>query len=254
MKIDITIKDVSVDEAYSILDKITGQATVTATPSLPILPAAPTAPVSPAATVGNLPVEAPAGVDSNGLPWDERIHSSSKKTTANGSWVRRKNVDESFFNQVVAELRARGGNVAAAAIQPGFASANAHLTQPSAPAIPPMPANELPPFLASTAGALPPAVPAYTPPPMPPAQPAYAPPAAPAQHSQPAQVGGQTITDLFNKIQQMFQSNTADANYINSLTSRLSQRFSVQVTSINDIAGRPDMIADAFALIASDGK
>lgn len=44
-------------------------------------------------------------LDAEGLPWDERIHSSNRKMTAKGVWTRRKNVDDAVFNSVVAELR-----------------------------------------------------------------------------------------------------------------------------------------------------
>lgn len=55
-------------------------------------------------------------VDKDGLPWDERIHSSNKKMTGKGVWTARKNVDDSVRNKVVAELRAAlaaGGATAA---------------------------------------------------------------------------------------------------------------------------------------------
>lgn len=45
-----------------------------------------------------------AEVDNDGLPWDERIHSGSKKLTTKGVWQRRRNVSDEVFNAVVAEL------------------------------------------------------------------------------------------------------------------------------------------------------
>lgn len=44
--------------------------------------------------------------DVNGLPWDERIHSSSKAKIQNGSWKKRKGVDDETRATVEAELRA----------------------------------------------------------------------------------------------------------------------------------------------------
>lgn len=44
-------------------------------------------------------------IDKDGLPWDERIHSSSKAINADGRWKRRKNVEGSEYDAVVRELR-----------------------------------------------------------------------------------------------------------------------------------------------------
>lgn len=51
------------------------------------------------------PDAASIGVDSRGLPWDERIHSSSKDKGKDGVWRRRRGVDPEFEKQVEAELR-----------------------------------------------------------------------------------------------------------------------------------------------------
>ncbi len=53
------------------------------------------------------PVEAAAGDrDSDGLPWDGRIHSSSKARLADGRWRQRRNTDPAVVTAVTAELRA----------------------------------------------------------------------------------------------------------------------------------------------------
>jgi hypothetical protein len=44
-------------------------------------------------------------LDSAGLPWDERIHSGSKKKNADGKWKLRKNVDEALVGTVEAQNR-----------------------------------------------------------------------------------------------------------------------------------------------------
>ena len=44
-------------------------------------------------------------LDSEGLPWDKRIHSSSKNKNADGSWRIRKGVDKDLVNKVKIELR-----------------------------------------------------------------------------------------------------------------------------------------------------
>lgn len=80
-------------------------------PPVAAVPPAPPVPSAPASTVNPVPgVEA----DSTGLPWDERIHSGTKATNADGSWRKRRGLnDEALIKAVEAELRA--GKVAPAA-------------------------------------------------------------------------------------------------------------------------------------------
>jgi hypothetical protein len=57
------------------------------------------------------PSEAPATPsaverDADGIPWDERIHTSNKSTKQDGTWKRKPGVDDAVFNGVLAELRA----------------------------------------------------------------------------------------------------------------------------------------------------
>lgn len=220
--------------------------------------------------------DAPSGanvagqLDKDGLPWDERIHSSSKKQTAKGVWSRRKNVDDAVFDQIAAQLKAaNAGAVHAAPFTPPFTppAPQPQQFQPPAAApfqppvqtqapqplphiplqiapIPHTPQNQFADIPAYMAGA-----PAAAPAPV--HQPAPVQPVAP----QPAPQGQYQITDLFNKIQPMFAANLEQAQaYVNSLTQRLSTQFQMQVQSVNDIAGRPDMITYAMQLIAADGK
>ena len=42
--------------------------------------------------------------DKEGLPWDERIHSSNHKLTGQGVWQRRRGVTDEVYNSVKAEL------------------------------------------------------------------------------------------------------------------------------------------------------
>lgn len=46
-----------------------------------------------------------AELDNEGMPWDERIHASTKTKTAKGIWTKRKGVDDATRDAVVAELR-----------------------------------------------------------------------------------------------------------------------------------------------------
>lgn len=74
--------------------------------------------------------------DANGLPWDHRIHSSSKARVADGSWRKMRGVDPALVATVEAELRAlMAAPVAAADVPPPPAAA-----EPAAPAqVPPPP-------------------------------------------------------------------------------------------------------------------
>lgn len=77
-------------------------------PSVPPAPAAPTAPTAAAPTAPVAPTS-PAGVvlDTDGLPWDARIHSSSKAKNADGRWRAKKGLnDGGLVARVQAELRA----------------------------------------------------------------------------------------------------------------------------------------------------
>lgn len=96
---------------------------------------------------------APGETDTNGLPWDERIHASTKTKNADGRWKKRKGADEATITAVEAELR---GNAAAAPASPvpapqpvsvpATAPAPAPVAAPAeAPAPAPVPAPAAPP-------------------------------------------------------------------------------------------------------------
>lgn len=70
-----------------------------ATPSI-----TPAAPVTPHVVDGQL--------DSEGLPWDERIHASSKALVKDGTWRTKRNLDENVLFQVRSELKAKYGTAA----------------------------------------------------------------------------------------------------------------------------------------------
>ncbi len=58
-------------------------------------------------------------LDSKGLPWDARIHASTKGTNADGAWKRRKNTPDEVTAAVEAELRALMGIVPAKPLPAG---------------------------------------------------------------------------------------------------------------------------------------
>ncbi len=56
---------------------------------------------------GPVPPPAPAGaiVDASGLPWDARIHASTKSTTKDGKWTKKRGVADELVAHVEAELK-----------------------------------------------------------------------------------------------------------------------------------------------------
>ena len=99
---------------------------------------APATPVAP-------PIAAPApsgNRDKNGLPWDGRIHASSKALVADGSWRMKRGVDDALVATVTAALRTAaaapaGGGLAG--MPWPFATSAADVQPLQAP--PPPPAN-----------------------------------------------------------------------------------------------------------------
>lgn len=86
----------------------------------PVPPAPNTAPAAPAPTVLAAPSTPANGVDldKHGLPWDGRIHASTKRKNADGSWTAKRGVDPALVAQVEAELRQVMGAPGASPLAP----------------------------------------------------------------------------------------------------------------------------------------
>lgn len=82
-----------------------------------------TPPVAPAAETPPPPVAAPIELDAAGMPWDARIHSTSKAKVVDGTWRQRRNLDPAIKASVETELRARVVSVATPPPAPPVASA-----------------------------------------------------------------------------------------------------------------------------------
>lgn len=75
-------------------------------------------------------------LDKEGLPWDERIHAGTKTKTQTGTWTKRKKLEDSVRNKVVAELRQKYPEPQAAEPTPP-AAPTTNVTPPTAaPATP----------------------------------------------------------------------------------------------------------------------
>jgi hypothetical protein len=119
--------------------------------------------------------------DSDGIPWDERIHASTKSTNKDGTWTRRRNTPDATFDAVMAELR--GANTA-------------RTMEAAAPLTPPEP---------SAADAF-----APTPPPVPTPPAATAPTPPPAPATPPAAGGAPNFVQLMQKITAAQQAGKLD--------------------------------------------
>lgn len=110
-----------IDAAHEAIDQFFSgdTATVTAT-AVAADQAAATTTTAPAAN-GNVEL------DSDGLPWDERIHSSNKKLNAKKQWWGRRGVDAALKAKVEGELRA--------ALAAGGAASSAPVTLGTGPAL-----------------------------------------------------------------------------------------------------------------------
>lgn len=114
----------------------------------PNVPAAPLA-SAPAPVAAPAPATNSVQLDKNGLPWDGRIHASTKATVQDGSWKKRRGVDDAEVARVEAELRQVMGipNAPAAAspvAQVPAAPIAAPPSPPAAPSAPNVPAPTVP--------------------------------------------------------------------------------------------------------------
>jgi hypothetical protein len=202
----------------------------------------------------DMPNAAAPDVDSNGLPWDERIHSSSKALTDKGAWKKRRGTAAATVTAVEAELRAR-------------------MQQPApAPFVPPAPQPMPQPVpVAPVAAAAPPPVPmaplpAPTPAPIP-APAAMAPPPQPAPI--PAADPAADPTDshaLMLRISPMFSMTDASgaplihADYLAQIAKETSDAFmnaghiTQPLNSLVDIGDNAQMVSYAIQLLKRDGR
>lgn len=187
----------------------------------PSVPVAPFPPAPPAAS----PPETATGRDSEGLPWDARIHASNKSTNQDGTWRQKRGLnDPSLKGRVEAELRA-GMN--APVLTPETALASVLPSTP--PSTPPAPT---PPTAATVA---PTAAPVASLPP-PPAPPAPAP--APTD-------AAPTVASFLARISPLL---TADK----TVTVKLNQALTAAgLTGIGALLGNPAHLGTVSAVFDS---
>ena len=165
--------------------------------------------------------------DKDGLPWDERIHSSNHKMNADGRWQRRRNVEDVYYEQVKAELLGTVASVAQA--EPVFETApcensveNPTPVQPEVIAPTPLP-TEQPQILTNV-------VPTESTAPAPVAESAPA-----AEPELPKKNTNDLYTEMFAKLQKGFLAKKVDANYVQNTVASLNAIFGKQWTGLGEI-------------------
>lgn len=134
-------------------DPTSGQVVIPAPPAataseIPLPPVA--APVIPAPPVTAVPTPPPAtgsvALDGEGLPWDQRIHASTKtKRQSDNTWKLIKGIDQALVAAVKAELRAAMGSVAPPPVYTPTAMPDPSLVVTPPPVIPAPPTAVTPP-------------------------------------------------------------------------------------------------------------
>jgi len=226
------------------------QPTVVPTPPAPPAPPAPPSPgdeQDPAAAFGAPAAPAPSGgatagdaqpnpggveLDKNGLPWDGRIHASTKGKIGDGSWRKKVGVTTELTAQVEAELRAALGAPPAA-------------PAPEAPAAPIPPA---PPAAPAPVPAPPPAVPVAPVPMAAPVAPVPTPPAAdtasgPAAATTAASAPATDFASLMRKITGLQAAGALTVEQTAEISGALG------ISGVRDLITRPDLVPSFDALL-----
>lgn len=218
----------------------------------------------------------PGGVvpntDSTGLPHDERIHSKNPTLNQDGTWKKRRGVQEATITAVEAELRARVG----APVPPPVAPApfTPPVMPPAAtipPVTPPMPVPPVtPPPVPMPPQAItpPPMAPMPVLPPVPP-QPVAPPPVAatipPVPNPEPQPTAQAQASYDFPAFMAILTAGTSQLDpatntpristeYLAQITAEIATAFGVTMTNITEIMPNPQMINYAVALLNRDGK
>lgn len=90
----ITIDDINVEQLVAVATALKNG----------VVPVAVSASTDTQDEVVEEPSEDTIDFDKEGLPWDERIHSSNHKLTAQGVWTRRRGISDEVYESVKAEL------------------------------------------------------------------------------------------------------------------------------------------------------
>ena len=207
-------------------------------------------------TTGDTPAAA-GTVDKNGLPWDERIHSTPATLTGKGVWRARRGVNPQLVAQVEAELRAR----TAPQVQQSMMQQPAPVQQPMQPAVP----QQQPPQTFQQPMQQPAPVQQFQQPmqqqpmqqPAPVQQPMMQQPQGVQFPPEPAQYD---FNSFMQRLQMLLNEKDAagaplvDANYLNSVANFVGQAFQQPVTAITDLQGNQQMLDYALQTMRNQGR
>lgn len=192
------------------------------------------APLAPGASHVPSPTP-PAGVplDADDLPWDARIHSGNKETTAEGKWRKRRGVHEETMRIVTEELRATMSAVAPTVTLPTTAPDG----MPADGTPPPSPTGQTATNGASPSEPAPPPPPPPAPEPAPPPPPEPAPPPPPPA---PEPVAAKSPGELFGELMKVVapaknSGKLTDADIADTLAP-------YNIASLGLLMNRPDLI------------
>ena len=244
MKFALTITDATEAEISRIVSFLTGTSPSTLTH---VSAGMPQTTADEGDETGPINANAPA-VDSAGLPWDERIHSSNKATTDKGAWRKRRGVQDATVTAVEAELRAR---------QPAPQSATGIIPQPVMQPQPmPMPVQQ-PVMQPAPVMTMPAPQPVMQPQPMP------MPVQQPVMQPQPQAGMTMDFPTFMQALSGQMQKRDAagmpliDTDYLARVTSEISTGFGAPLGVITDIVSQPraaEMIVYAVQCMQRDGK
>jgi hypothetical protein len=196
---------------------------------------------------------APGEVDKNGLPWDERIHSSNRKKNDDGSWRAKRGVDKNLVPTVENELRQRMamGSQAPYGVVPAPQPMPVSVPQPAAA---PQPVPVIPQPVQPPAPM--PVIPTLQAPVMP--QPVVTPvtaavpvPPAPAPQPEPAPAAATVVVDfnwIMPTLQRAINAGIVDGTYIAAMVAELG------VADFTALQNDNAKCFKAYEIMARDGK
>lgn len=206
---------------------------------------------------GPVNTAAPA-TDSAGMPWDARIHASTKGTNEDGTWRKKRKVDATLVAAVEAELRGTAAPAplpvaAPAAVPmpvaiPMAAAMPAPVVPAAAPAPMPMPA----PVAAPVAAPMPVAAPVAAPAPIPVAEPVAAVPA-------PAPVAdGIDFTGFMAHLTSKMQTQQITSDDLVALVQQINAAWAphghAALGAITDLQNDPAKLTYAVQVLQGQGK
>ena len=253
MKVDITVKDVSIEDAVDVIAKL--HCEMTATKEAPKVAPKLKKTKEQLAELDDEPSVAvntvdlcDSELDAEGLPWDERIHSSNKKKKADGTWTARRNTDKALVEQVKQELRAAMAPPMPAGdgqveVAPGVSITPQTPTHPTPAMVEPEPVEDTPAFLRREP----------TPEVAAPVEQVAALPqtGAPVEQTVPPPAHGD-FNSLVMKAADLEKREGGPA-YVQSVISHVGVQFGAQLASLTDMAANQPMINAALQKMSEDG-